>query len=59
MFIISKMGCFQMWFIDKSDLRISTVEKHIETIKKKPFQTKKNDDIFHIIDKNTVSWVPS
>ena len=53
------MGCFQMWFINKSDLRISTVEKHIETIKKEPFQTKKNDDIFHIIDKNTVSWVPS
>ena len=41
---------FQLWVLYKSDLRISTAQKHMGTIRNKHFHTSRNKDIFHITD---------
>ena len=58
MFIILRTDYFQLWFIFKSDLRISTADKNKLNYQKNTFKPRKTTDIFHIIDQIKVSRVP-
>ena len=56
-FIILKYDYFQLWFLYKSDLRISTARKQMKMIGN-IFKPRKNGFIFYIIDKIKVSRIP-
>ena len=44
-----KTDYFNVWVLNKTDLPISTAEKYVEILRMKQFLTKKNDNIFRIV----------
>ena len=47
MFLISKKDNFQLWFLYKSDLRISTAGKYMGIIRKKLLRVEKRKYLTH------------